>query len=199
MDSYSFPREILKWVQSLGLSVAIKDVRRDFLNGYVAAEIISVYHKNVVSMHSFANSHNNDLKESNWLLLEGVFRKIGFKAKRDEFREVRRGDQNLTVAFMTRLFKFLTNRSVELQVRSRPVHGQTQTFLLTETGLENINIEHKKLSLRQNLGEKPEAETSKRTSFEEVETREKQSAFASEADEELPDGWVPHMGHAVGS
>jgi hypothetical protein len=151
----SFPRALIKWLQSLNLSCSIKDLRRDLVNGYVIAEIISIHQKNVVVLPSYSNSHSTAAKKDNWLQLEKVFQKIGFEVKNSEYSQIKDGNLNQLIVLMTKLCKFLANKTIEVTHKRKLVEGKTKTYLLTETGLENINLENRVLSNDYKLIDKP--------------------------------------------
>ena len=69
----SLPRNLIKWLQGLDLSYSIKNIKRDFTNGFLVAEILSKYYPAEVQMHSFDTGTAKGAKKSNWVLLERIF------------------------------------------------------------------------------------------------------------------------------
>jgi len=151
----SFPRALIKWLQSLNLSCSIRDLRRDLINGYVIAEVISIYQKNVVVLPSYSNSHSTTAKKDNWMQLEKAFQKIGFEVRVSDYAQIKDGDINQLIVLMTKLCKFLTNKTIEVTHKRKLAEGKTKTYLLTETGLENINLENRVLPSDYKLIDKP--------------------------------------------
>jgi len=68
-----FPRELLKWLQSLNITSSIKNVKFDFGNGYVVAEILNRYYPQDVRLNSFDTGQSKNCRKENWQLLKRMF------------------------------------------------------------------------------------------------------------------------------
>ena len=132
--SFSFPREVLKWIQGMNLENSFSDYRRDLSNGYVMAQIIDRYNREVLMLHSFQNSQKSTAKENNWVLLTRVFAKIGFETDVST-QAVSEGKLDEAIKLISQLYTFLTKKPIQLQ--KRVIIKKTQkTYLLTEAGIE---------------------------------------------------------------
>jgi len=106
-------RELLKWLQSLDLSYSVKNVKRDFSNGYLIAEIFSRYYQQDVEMHSYDNGQALQRKLDNWAQLFKFFNKKGIKLDRDCINDVVHCKSNeAPVKLLSAIYKLLTGRDV---------------------------------------------------------------------------------------
>eukprot|EP00918_Siedleckia_nematoides_P078064 GHVU01170831.1.p1 GENE.GHVU01170831.1~~GHVU01170831.1.p1 ORF type:complete len:200 (+),score=21.95 GHVU01170831.1:73-672(+) len=107
-------REVLKWLQSLDLSVAVKNPRRDFSDGLLVAEILYRYFPHDVQLHSFHSACNAALKEENWRMLLKVFARTQFleagACNKAAIEPVMHCAPGAAVAFVHLLYEGLTKR-----------------------------------------------------------------------------------------
>ncbi|ETV86494.1 hypothetical protein, variant 1 [Aphanomyces astaci] len=116
-------RELLRWLQSLDLAYSVKNIKRDFSNGFLIAEILSRYYDKDISMHSFDNGIGLKVKKDNWDQLLKFMQKIpdfdpvGGKSSADGVMHCENG---AAVTYLGKLYQCLTKRELQT-VQPRPV------------------------------------------------------------------------------
>eukprot|EP00668_Euglena_longa_P014581 GGOE01018571.1.p1 GENE.GGOE01018571.1~~GGOE01018571.1.p1 ORF type:complete len:785 (+),score=214.74 GGOE01018571.1:81-2435(+) len=108
----SLPREILKWIQGLDLSYSVKNPKRDFSNGFLLAEILSRYWREV-PLHSFDTGSSLLKKADNWQTLEKVLKRRGFQLSREVMDSVMHQKNGHLVPLLEEIYTFLTKREIQ--------------------------------------------------------------------------------------
>ncbi|MCO5580960.1 hypothetical protein L7F22_034834 [Adiantum nelumboides] len=104
-------RDVLQWLVSLNLSFPIKNIKRDFSNGFLVAEILSRYFPQDVQMHSFDYGLKLAKKKDNWDQLRKIFWAKDFPFFQDEIENIINcGPHDGAGPFLERLYGFLTHR-----------------------------------------------------------------------------------------
>ncbi|XP_039606006.1 spermatogenesis-associated protein 4 [Polypterus senegalus] len=107
------PREVLKWLQSLDLSFFPKNVRRDFSNGYLVAEVCSWYFPEEVPMHAYDNRASLPTKLGNWALIEKVLSKRGIHLPKEVIEGTIHCKPGAAELLVQELYCRLTNREIK--------------------------------------------------------------------------------------
>lgn len=122
-------REVLKWVQSLDLSLSVKNAKRDFCNGFLVAEIFSRYYDKDVLMYSFENGTSLATKRDNWNQLLRFFIKKGIEpggrpVAKEEVEDIIHGKPEAVESFINRIYEFLTGRRCVRRADAAPARSQ---------------------------------------------------------------------------
>lgn len=125
----NLPREVLRWVQSLDLAYSVKNVKRDFSNGFLVAEIFSRYYAKEVQMHSFDNGTAIKVKRDNWAQLMKLFRRVGLSdlLSEDESFPIICCEEGSAVDFITKLYETLTQRKIQ-RTTKKPTLGKVAGY-----------------------------------------------------------------------
>jgi hypothetical protein len=130
----SLPREILKWLQSLDLSYSVKNVKRDFSNGFLIAEIFSRYYAQDISMHTFDNGLNPITKNDNWEQLFRFFKKRNLPIGKADFEPVIEAAPGASITLLLRIYQMLTKRAVKVFEPIKPTEQEQSTSAVASKG-----------------------------------------------------------------
>ncbi|XP_069487543.1 spermatogenesis-associated protein 4 [Ambystoma mexicanum] len=107
------PREVLRWLQSLDLTFPLKNVRRDFSNGLLIAEIFFWYFQEDIQMHSYENGTSIENKLGNWSQLERFFMKRDIKISRELIDGTIHCKPGAAELLLQTIYVTLTNRRIK--------------------------------------------------------------------------------------
>lgn len=115
------PREVLKWLLSLDLSFPIKNVRRDFSNGYLVAEMMSWYYDKEIQLPSYNNGTSLQTKLGNWKQLQKFFTKQKLAIANELVEGTIHCKPGAAIALLERIYVLLTNKELHyLPAKNRP-------------------------------------------------------------------------------
>lgn len=130
-DTPALHRDVYKWIQSLDMSHALKNPRRDCQNGFLVAEIFSRYFPSDIQMHSFLNATSTHYKRDNWSQLQRFCTKQGLQLPEELVEGTIQGVHGAAEAMLEHLYEIFTNRklprlsaSQALDVPQAPVPSQ---------------------------------------------------------------------------
>lgn len=109
----ALPREVLKWLQSLDLSVPIKNVKRAFTSGLVVAEILFWYYPGKVWPCCYPHSKNSVKVEQNWLCLIEVIKKLKLPVPMPLIYATMYEKDGAAELLACKLYTILTNRKLD--------------------------------------------------------------------------------------
>ena len=144
----NLPREVFRWIQSLDLAYSVKNVKRDFANGFLVAEIFSRYYAKDVQMHSFDNGTAINHKRDNWAQLLKLFRKVGLTdiLTDEQANWIYCLDDGAAAQFLCRVYEALTKRKLQMQVK-KPTKDKVAGYQ-KDIGVSKVRKELRKNDLR---------------------------------------------------
>ncbi|OWZ17998.1 hypothetical protein PHMEG_0007986 [Phytophthora megakarya] len=134
-------RELLRWIQSLDLAYSIKNVKRDFANGFLVAEILSRYYDKDISMHSYDNGIGMKVKKDNWDQLVKLFARFAdleLLTTKSDIDAIIHCQNGAAVSFLTKLYQCLTKRTIQPTAVPQPPTGVGNMGAPITKGLDTV-------------------------------------------------------------
>ncbi|TRY89035.1 hypothetical protein DNTS_022158 [Danionella cerebrum] len=107
------PRDVFKWLQSLDLSFFPKNVRRDFSNGYLVAEVFSWYFPRDFDMCFYDRGASLAAKQSNWSLIEKFLLKQNISLSKELINGTIHCKPGAAELLVQEVYSILTNRRIQ--------------------------------------------------------------------------------------
>ena len=143
----SLPREVLKWIQSLDLTYSVKNVKKDFNNGFLVAQILSRYYPvtndqqsnyKAIQMHQIDNGFSMARRKDNWIQIQKFLSKITEITTRiDDVDTFIKNENGEILIFIMSLYQELTKRHLPLldgKFITTDIDNINKSYLLKENG-----------------------------------------------------------------
>ncbi|XP_007948760.1 spermatogenesis-associated protein 4 [Orycteropus afer afer] len=106
-------RSVLRWLQGLDLSFFPRNINRDFSNGFLIAEIFSIYFPWDLKLSSFENGTSLKVKLDNWAQLEKFLARKKFKLPNELIHGTIHCKFGVPEILIEEVYTLLTHREVK--------------------------------------------------------------------------------------
>ena len=143
----NLPREVIKWIQSLDLTYSVKNIKKDFNNGFLVAQILSRYYPvtnnqaanfKAMQMHTISNELSMKARRDNWTQINKFLIKINEVSTRiDDMETFIKNENGEILLFIISLYQELTKRHIPLlegKIISTDIDNINKSFLLKDNG-----------------------------------------------------------------
>ncbi|XP_071846153.1 spermatogenesis-associated protein 4-like [Apostichopus japonicus] len=150
----SLTRDVHKWLQSLDLTFPVRNVRRDFSNGYLVAEIFSWYFPQDIQMHSYNNCNGLQGKLGNWCQLQTFFKRRSIDIPQELIEGTLHCRPDAAELLAQFLYSKLTNKKIKRLALNRdidftdhhyqltlPMHARNTATMAVKTNLKITELE----------------------------------------------------------
>ena len=143
----NLPREVIKWIQSLDLTYSVKNVKKDFNNGFLVSQILSRYYpitnnklENLRAIHvnQIDNGHSMACRRDNWQQIKKYLKKIPeITVKIGDIDTFIKNENGEILLFIIALYQDLTQRKLPImegKTITTDIDNINKSFLLKENG-----------------------------------------------------------------
>ncbi|XP_011850511.1 PREDICTED: spermatogenesis-associated protein 4 [Mandrillus leucophaeus] len=106
-------RSVLRWLQGLDLSFFPRNINRDFSNGFLIAEIFSIYYPWELGLSSFENGTSLKVKLDNWAQLEKFLARKKFKLPKELIHGTIHCKAGVPEILIEEVYTLLTHREIK--------------------------------------------------------------------------------------